>query len=312
MLELADQFLEAQGGTNLSKIRKEEPGDAKKPASDERRNPPKPVPRCYLCNRLGHHASSCRTNFTRPNEVKCFKCGRTGHKADSCRNGVKETPQASCVYAPPKHQEDINDGFVELRDGKRIPVVNAVMTQRPEFPDKVMPVLAGKLGDKQITVLRDSGTSTVIVRRDLVQDEELTGETTLVCLVDGTARKLPEAKIEVDTPYYSGKVTALCMDHPLYDLIIGNVEGVRAPDDPKPLEEEPKTEPSTIEEARGKPSASDENTAAAVTRAQAKAQAKPSQLPSRPNSENKPTGTHNHAKHYYRKTKDRKFKFKSR
>ncbi|KAH7933567.1 hypothetical protein HPB49_014022 [Dermacentor silvarum] len=45
MLELADQFLEAQGGTNLSKIKKVEPEDAKKPASDERRNPQMPVPR---------------------------------------------------------------------------------------------------------------------------------------------------------------------------------------------------------------------------------------------------------------------------
>ncbi|KAH7953074.1 hypothetical protein HPB49_004263 [Dermacentor silvarum] len=31
ILELADQFLEAQGGTNLSKIKEEEPEDAKKP-----------------------------------------------------------------------------------------------------------------------------------------------------------------------------------------------------------------------------------------------------------------------------------------
>ncbi|KAH7981067.1 hypothetical protein HPB49_021284 [Dermacentor silvarum] len=51
MLELADQFLEAQGGTNPSKIKKEEPEDAKKPASDERKNPQKPVPRitCTYC-----------------------------------------------------------------------------------------------------------------------------------------------------------------------------------------------------------------------------------------------------------------------
>ncbi|XP_049514044.1 uncharacterized protein LOC119466177 [Dermacentor silvarum] len=52
-----------------------------------------------------------------------------------------------------------------------------------------------------------------------------------------------------------------------------DVEGVRAPDDLKPLKGAPKIEPSTIEEAREKPSTADENNVAAVTRPGATTQA---------------------------------------
>ena len=42
------------------------------------------------------------------------------------------------------------------------------------------------------------------------------------------------AKVEVDTPFYVGTVEALCLQDPLFDLIIGNVPGARRSDDPNP------------------------------------------------------------------------------
>ena len=33
-------------------------------------------------------------------------------------------------------------------------------------------------------------------------------------------------EIEIETPYYTGKVKAVCMENPLYDVIIGNVPGL--------------------------------------------------------------------------------------
>ena len=41
--------------------------------------------------------------------------------------------------------------------------------------------------------------------------------------------------MEVNTPFYSGKLEALVMPSLLYDLIIGNVLGARGPCDPDPL-----------------------------------------------------------------------------
>ena len=46
--------------------------------------------------------------------------------------------------------------------------------------------------------------------------------------VDRTIKRAPMAKIEVDTPFYVGTVEALCLQDPLFDLIIGNVPRARS------------------------------------------------------------------------------------
>ena len=71
----------------------------------------------------------------------------------------------------------------------------------------------------------------MIVRRDLVTEQQLTGIQQLCVLIDGTVRKTPEAIIEIDSPYFTGKLKALCMKRPVYDVIFGNVEGIRDPDE---------------------------------------------------------------------------------
>jgi len=58
-----------------------------------------------------------------------------------------------------------------------------------------------------------------------VNNEQMTGGTETCFLFDGTVRT-PVAEIEIETPYYSGKVKSVCMEKPLYDVIIGNVPGM--------------------------------------------------------------------------------------
>ena len=53
-------------------------------------------------------------------------------------------------------------------------------------------------------------------------------------LADGSTIRVPVATVFVDTPYISGTFEAWCMTNPVYDLIIGNVDKVRSPDDPDP------------------------------------------------------------------------------
>ena len=79
----------------------------------------------------------------------------------------------------------------------------------------------------------------------------MTGGTETCILIDGPVRRTPVAEIEIEMPYYTGKVKAVCMDNPLYDVIIGNVPGVSDED-------------NTWLESQ-----------AVVTRAQAKQQVKP-------------------------------------
>lgn len=160
---------------------------------------------------MGHRANSCRTNFTSFAVVKCFKCGHTGHKADACRNRASNTHQVACVQAAPEANDDsVSNGFVELKNGKKLPVVNAVMAPHSKPLVRGMPVMTGKVAGRRIIVLRDTESSTIIVRRDLIRDSELTGKSSLVCTFDRAIIRLPEAKVKIETSFYSGTVCLLC------------------------------------------------------------------------------------------------------
>jgi len=88
-----------------------------------------------------------------------------------------------------------------------------------------MPVSEGLLESQPVKVIRDSGCTTVVVRQSLVPEDKLTGQEECYVLIAGTVRRTPVAKIFIDTPYFTGMTTAVCMNNPVYDLIIGNVPG---------------------------------------------------------------------------------------
>ena len=92
-----------------------------------------------------------------------------------------------------------------------------------------MPTAKGTVEGRPVTVLRDTGCSSVVVRRSLVPDSKLTGQEAVCSLIDGTIRRTPVAKIFVQTPYYTGLTTAVCMLNPIYDLIVGNIRGATEP-----------------------------------------------------------------------------------
>ena len=95
-----------------------------------------------------------------------------------------------------------------------------------------MPLATGKVGENEVEVLRDTGCNGVIVRRELVRKEELTGSMGYVMAIDRTLKEAPIAEIKVDTPYYTGVTQAICLQEPFFDLVIGNIPGARNLDDP--------------------------------------------------------------------------------
>ena len=97
-----------------------------------------------------------------------------------------------------------------------------------------MPVVKGRVGEKTVDVLRDTGCSGVVVKKDLVGEDQFTGDFNVMLLIDNTARKVPIAKVYVDTPYRKGHVEAQCLSDPIYDLIIGNVRDARDTQNPDP------------------------------------------------------------------------------
>ncbi|XP_042145250.1 uncharacterized protein LOC121835301 [Ixodes scapularis] len=241
MADLADRFLEAQGAQSLGfkseekKPNPDAPRDGnKKPAGEGR-----PPLRCFLCNRMGHRAADCREKG--PKTPSCWRCGRTGHTANSCQGGCQDgtrgRSQASCCVAAESAQMNdalLQNGYMKLTNGERLPIVNSTIAAETKHLTDGVPVRTGKVGKRIVTILRDTGCNTVVVRRSLIADEDLTGTSKAVSLVDGTVKVLPEARLSMRTPFFSGEVTALCMESPLYDIILGNIPGALAAGESNP------------------------------------------------------------------------------
>ena len=83
-------------------------------------------------------------------------------------------------------------------------------------------------------MLRDTGCSGIVVKKELVSEEQYTGDFNCMLLFDNTLRKVPTARITVNNPYLSGEVDVQYFPDGIYDLVIGNVAGARSADDPYP------------------------------------------------------------------------------
>ena len=79
--------------------------------------------------------------------------------------------------------------------GIRFPVV-ADACQSPDKSGR-MPVAKGSIEGTPVKVLRDTGCSTIVVRKALVPGDKLTGREERCILIDGTVRYTPGAKIYV-------------------------------------------------------------------------------------------------------------------
>ena len=148
----------------------------------------------------------------------------------TCRqHNRSDCPQCNIIPTPTHHCQALIAVCQEC--GLHHPVIaDACQSQ-----DKIhqMPVVDGTVEGEPVSVLRDTGCSTVVVRRSLVSDEKLTGLEERCVLIDGTIRRTPVARIEIATPYFSGTVLAVCMKNPLYDLIVGNIPGAGNPQVPQ-------------------------------------------------------------------------------
>lgn len=113
---------------------------------------------------------------------------------------------------------------VELRCGCTLPVFADPCRDLESVA--YMPTAEGWVGYQKVVALRDIGCSTVVVRRDLVPDEALTGATIACVLIDGTISRLPGtvAEIEVDTSFYKRRIKAIVSEG-LYMIIVDNIPG---------------------------------------------------------------------------------------
>ncbi|KAL8585158.1 hypothetical protein ACOMHN_013173 [Nucella lapillus] len=166
---------------------------------------------------------------------ECFLCHKRGHIARDCRTRVQRAAAmertTGCRVERPVVKEGVRGGEEEVQ-----PVASTVEQAVSGVQDigllGSLPVKEGWIGQCKVKVLRDTGCSCGVVRASLVKEEDLTGQVQTCTLIDGTKREFPVAELVVQTPYFSGKLSALVMESPIYDLIVGNVPGARDPGDP--------------------------------------------------------------------------------
>ena len=91
-------------------------------------------------------------------------------------------------------------------------------------------VMSGKVGNNKAKVLRDSGCNRMIIKRELEDETNFIGKVGYMMTVDRTLTRATITRIEIDTPFYTGTVEAMCMKDSLFDLFIWDVLGARKPE----------------------------------------------------------------------------------
>jgi len=238
MVDLADLYNEAHQGVSQNPIG--QPG----------------VKLCFIC-RGRHLARDCPSKREKVGAM--VGGGRYEHGRDFSSRGnhfsgrggrgsrgngqIRYSGVTSSSYGPDKQKGKDIAGLCKLEDcctdadkvrlqcGHALPLMSAACNKTLQFQKPSnMPLCNGQVSGTPVTVLRDTGCSSVVVKATHVRESDYTGEYKCCVLIDGTVRKYPVAVVLVETPYYTGAVDALVMENPVYELIIGNIEGVKDED----------------------------------------------------------------------------------
>ena len=190
---------------------------------------------CYRCGGIGHTLMQCKKG----NRLACggareraykVACAMPIKKFNAAENGRRKEENCKSLSKEGREVGQNSQKYLKLKDEQKIGILNGSCLE--ENLSNQMPTSIGMVGNKSVTVLRDTGCSGEIVKRELVAERQLTGKVGYIMMVTRTFLKAPFSNVEISTPYYSGAVEALCLRDPLYQLIVGNILGARAPDDP--------------------------------------------------------------------------------
>ena len=212
---------------------------------------------CHICRKPGHTTQHCKNKATQGRG--CYHCGELTHMRKDCpklrMNNSQVTSSKRAGSAAMRVMEtqgsasgedagkadnrydvrtEVQDGLLQVASGKRVSAMIdcGACGGNGSASQLNLPVVKGLVGDKTVDVLRDTGCEGVVVRRGLVNDDQLTGKCCLVVRIDNTVLLAEKARIQVKTPYLSGEVEALCIPEVICDLVVGNFPVARNPDDP--------------------------------------------------------------------------------
>ena len=169
----------------------------------------KEIRTCFKCNHQGHIASYCPTS----QNVK-FKPGKLGLCIEQTQNQVSD---------------EKSEGVKRYVSGVtvRLPGVSAI--DHTEKKVSGIEIVDGKVSEQSVSILRDTGRSTVFVHGKYAEPAKFTGEVRMISLADGTVRECPEAWNNIVTLYITGTVLALVLESPFADLILGKLVNTSIP-----------------------------------------------------------------------------------
>jgi hypothetical protein len=262
LAQSAQRYIDAHGGTMTDKVR-----DKKKDSTFEEKNEEKTFGNkvsirkdrfvCNFCKRSGHTEERCWVKNGKPEglqtsggyEKRCFLCNSTDHLVALCPRKKEvasmaiEVPTANTCSCVKSHVGSacISAVLREVDLEEEQPTVIQMEGQEYvvhkdicENPVSIctclnLPTTWGIVNGISVKALRDSGCSGIVVKSELVQPMQYTSKYKDCLLIDGTVRRFPVAWIQVESDYVNGMVEALVTSTPVFDLIIGNVNGAKMP-----------------------------------------------------------------------------------
>jgi len=170
-----------------------------------------------------------------------------GHKRSQCpmlkTNGPHKTAAMRQVtyvpsgrkFSPHQCNDSRGEGEIKLACGCIMPVVAGALSPNgqvklKEWRSQMTPCCKGRVNDTTTLILRDTGSTTCVVKSSLVKPEQMTITYELCMLIDGVVKRYPTAVVDLDTPYYTGTANVLCIDTSVQDIIVGNIPVARGPD----------------------------------------------------------------------------------